>query len=219
MMPIPFGDNGNAGLLPERIRSWEFGVEQEVGPLELAATWFDQTFHDLIQYTSQTTEPTDPNYVNVGAADAVGLELSADAAIGRVGLSGSYTRLFTEVLDPGLAANATFVEGEALLRRPEHSGSLSARVAGERTTLGVSMNAVGDRIDVDYGESFQGERVTLPGYTTIDLFSRVALPWGSGVDLLARVENALDAEYEGIARFPAPGRIVRIGARLTIGGS
>ncbi|MEX1257359.1 MAG: TonB-dependent receptor [Gemmatimonadota bacterium] len=214
-----FGDNGNPDLVPERIESWELGVEQAIGPALLSATWFDQTFHDLIQFTSATEGPTDPNYANVGSAEAKGLEIGVEAAVGPVELSGSFTHLSTQVLDPGLASNATFVAGAALLRRPERSGTLAARLPLEDATLGATVHFVGGRVDVDFAETFLGERVTLPGYATLDLTGELLVPGTSGTHLLLRVENALDKDYEGIARFPAPGRIVRLGARVRVGGN
>jgi len=215
-----FGDLGNRELVPERTRSWEVGVDQDVGPLRLGATWFDQVFHDLIQFTFATEDPADPNYVNVGAAASVGLELTGEASFGRLGFSGSFTHLRTRVLDPGLATDETFVEGEALLRRPARSGGLAARLGFDEGSLAVTLTVVGARTDLDFGEGFPAPRVTLPRYTTVDLAAERSVPIGSGRDLrlLVRVENLADADYEGIRGFPAPGRILRVGARFGLGG-
>jgi outer membrane cobalamin receptor len=122
------------------------------------------------------------------------------------------------VLDPGLSSNVTFVQGESLLRRPRRSGSLSVRVPFDDATIGATLHRVGDRADVDFAENFLGERVTLTGYTTLDLTGEFQVPGTSGARLLLRVENVLDREFEGIARFPSPGRIIRLGARVRVGG-
>jgi vitamin B12 transporter len=215
-----FGDRGNTALVPERSRSWEIGADQRLGAsLRVGATWFDQRFHDMIQYTFAPADPTDPNYFNVGAATARGLELSTDASIGPLRLAGSFTRLATSVRDPGLATDASFMLGETLLRRPGHSAALAARYHLPGGALGLTMNRVGQRDDLDFGAGFPAPRVTLPAYTTVDLAAEHGLP-ADGMaawDLILRVENLLDARYEPIRGFPAPGRLVSLGLRLRVG--
>ncbi len=210
-----FGDLGNRGLEPERSRSREVGLEQEVGPATLAATWFDQRFDGLIQYTFSPPAAGDPNYYNVGAARSRGLELEARAARGRWSGAVSYVYLETEVLDPGLASDASFSQGEELIRRPAHSGSLTSRYAIHRASLAVSLNAVGERPDVDYGADFPYPRVSLPAYTTLDLAAEYQVPMaGPETRLLLRVENLLDAGYQAIAGFPGQRRVIYVGARV-----
>jgi vitamin B12 transporter len=215
-----FGDRGNPDLVPERSRGWEVGADQRLGAsLRLGATWFDQRFHDMIQYTFVSAGPDDPNYFNVGAARARGLELSTEIATGALLLGASYTRLFTDVLDPGLASDASFVEGETLLRRPGHTAAATARYQIQGGSLGLTLRRVGERDDLDFGAGFPAPRITLPAHTTVDLAAERRLP-GSGAaswDLILRAENLLDARYEAIRGFPAPGRLVSLGLRLRTG--
>lgn len=216
-----FGDRGNPALVPERSRSWELGVDRHVvGPLRVGATWFDQQFRDMIQYTFATPEPDDPNYFNVGAATARGLEVAAEAEIERIRLDASYTWLTSRVRDPGLASDASFVEGDRLLRRPEHSASLAGRYRLQRGTVGVTIHRIGERDDLDFGAGFPAPRVTLPAYATVDLAAEHRLPAATGLawDVMLRVENAFDARYEAVRGFPAPGRLIAIGLRLRAGG-
>ncbi|HUG40265.1 MAG TPA: TonB-dependent receptor [Longimicrobiales bacterium] len=215
-----FGDRGNAALLPERSLSREVGVEHGVGAsVRLGATWFHQRFEDLIQFTFTTTGPDAPNYFNVGAARAEGVELTAEAGLHRLTVSAGYTWLDTRVLDPGLATDASFVQGRPLLRRPAHSGSLAARYRLDRGVLGLTMSLVGEREDVDFGAAFPFPRVTLPPYATVDLAAEHALPWveGQAVKGVLRVENLTGAEYEGVRGFPAPGRLLHVGVRVVTG--
>jgi vitamin B12 transporter len=209
-------DVGNPDLLPERTRSWELGVERHFGPLLLTATWFDQRFEDMILYTSATSQPTDPNYVNVGGAAAVGLELTAGAVFGPIAMEGSFTRLNTDILDPGTDGAPTLVEGEPLLRRPSNSGSMTARWALPEGSFAGTLHFVGERADADFS-TFQ--RVTLDGYTTFDLSGEHAIPLSSPVGARAffRIENLLGSEYNGVFGFRAPGRVIRIGARFGVG--
>ncbi|MGK7311917.1 MAG: TonB-dependent receptor plug domain-containing protein [Candidatus Longimicrobiales bacterium M2_2A_002] len=216
-----FGDLGNPDLDPERSRSWELGVEQsvEVGPASAtaSATWFDQRFDRLIQFTFSPPAADDPNYFNVGAASSRGLELEVGGRAGPVAVTASYTHLETEVLDPGLATDAGFVEGEPLLRRPADAGHVTARYTAEGGTLALSVNAVGEREDLDFAAGFPAPRVTLPGYTTVDLSAERTLPLpGPTTTALLRIENALDAEYQSAAGFPGLGRVVRVGLRMRV---
>ena len=93
----------------------------------IGIAYFDQQFRDMIQYTFAPPNPEDPNYFNIAAADARGLELEA-IATSSIGLTlrAGYTYLHTEVTDAGFdeGAGASFVEGERLLRRPTHAFSL-----------------------------------------------------------------------------------------------
>lgn len=210
-----FGDRGNPALEPERSRSWEAGVEQRLGSVTLAATWFDQRFERLVQYTVAPPSADDPNYFNVGAATARGLEVEAAAGMGRLAMDASYTYLQTEVVDPGLATDAGFVEGEELLRRPRSAATLAGRYRLERGSVGLTVNAVGPRKDLDFAAGFPAPRISLPGYATLDMTAEHDVP-GSGVTVLLQVDNALDARYQSVAGFPGLGRVVRLGARVRV---
>jgi len=214
-----YGDIGNPNLLPERTRSWEMGVEQSVGSVLITATWFDQRFEDLIQYFFDGDNPTNPNYVNVGSAKAVGLELTAESTFGALALAGTYTLLSTEVLDPGASGGITFVQGEPLLRRPANSGSVTGRWGLSGGSISGTMHFVGEREDGDF-TSWPYERATLASYSTFDLSGEHTLPVSSAVETRAffRIENLLGAEYDGILGFRGTGRVARIGVRLGLGG-
>ena len=113
---------GNPALEPERAQSVDAGVEQDVGGwATVGATWFANSFRELIDYQYS---PTEPNYFNVARTRARGVELN-----GRVTLpagftaDAAFTYLDTRVVDPGTstAATATFAPDAQLLRRPSHT--------------------------------------------------------------------------------------------------
>ena len=217
---------GNPDLVPEESISWEFGVDQyfEGGRYRLSATYFDQSFEDLIQFTFVTAEPGDPNFFNVGTAEVRGFEAEAGAIAGPVNLSASYTYLDSEVVDAGfeVGPDATFVAGERLLRRPVTQFSIEASSRlGSRGTAGLSFRHVGDRIDRDFS-AFPFPRVTLPAYTVVDARAEfsVVKPVGHqyGVSLIGRIENLFDKEYSEVQGFPARGRTIWLGGRLSLGG-
>lgn len=212
-----FGDAGNPALEPEHSRSWEVGMEHDLGPATFAATWFDQSFESLIQYTFTPPAAGEPNYFNVGAASANGLELEARTGAGRWSGSASYAYLETRVLDPGLATDASFAQGEPLLRRPTHAGSLAFRYTLDGAAAAMNLDVVGEREDMDFGAGWPAPRVILPAYATVDLAGEYTVRvTRAPVTLLARVENLLDADYTAVAGFPGTGRLVRLGARLSL---
>ncbi len=115
---------GNPALQPERATSWDAGVERSLagGRLWVSATWFSERFRNLIQYTFAPPTPTSPNYYNIAAANASGLELVARAAPARaLALEAHYTWTRTEATDSGYDG-ATYAAGQPLLRRPAHAG-------------------------------------------------------------------------------------------------
>lgn len=214
---------GNPNLEPEQSRSREVGVEQRLagGRVRIGATWFDQRFTNLIQYTPEPPSPEASNYTNIGEAKAAGLELEATVALpGGLDARGGWTLLDTEVLDEGLGTDALFQQGEQLLRRPRHRLDLQASLpVNERVTAGAAWTFVGERDDLDFLEDFNGRRITLPSFATFDAFGEVRV-MGSAerwLSLHLRVENLFDAEVLEIANFPARGRSVFVGLRGSTG--
>lgn len=213
----PFA-RGNPDLVPERSTTWELGAEQTfaAGRARLGATFFSQQFRDLIQFTFAPPSPGDPNFFNVAAADARGVELEAQAvAAPGLTLSASYTYLDTEVQDAGFDAGPAgeFVQGERLLRRPTHTlaAGVAYRVAG-RARLAANLRYVGTRDDVDFAVF---ERAALPAYATLDVAAEtdVVRAGARRLAVTLRIANLLDETYEEVFNFPAPGRAVSVGVR------
>lgn len=207
---------GNADLDPERSRSWEAGVAHTItsGRLTLAATWFDQRFRDMIQYAF--IDPQQPNYFNVAAASARGLELETSARVStRARLGGNVTLLRTRVDDAGLQSgtSATFVEGNRLLRRPSTlaAGTFTWDLPSSATAT-VGLVYTGSRDDRDFA-TFPATPVELPAWTRVDVSLTKGFNLGVHFELVARLENALGSDYEEIVNYPAPGRSLTIGVR------
>jgi vitamin B12 transporter len=133
------------------------------------------------------------------------------------------TWLDTEVLDAGFATGPgdAFVEGERLLRRPEwtFSGSLRYRLSSG-VDLTASVRRVGERADRDF-TTYPATPVVLDAYTTLNLGGEVEL-WAPGAGrpglvLTLRGENLMDRRYEEVLGFPAPGRGLYLGGRMSFG--
>lgn len=209
---------GNPDLLPERSRSVEVGLEQEGlgGRGVVRATVFTQRLRDLIQYVAFPAAVGDPNYVNVAAAATSGMELAAEGRVGPVVWGGDWSWTRTEVLEANTddGEGADFVPGSSLLRRPRHAGGVHATLSGAWGTLRMDVRVVGSRADRDFS-SWPARRVELPRHQVVSLGGEV--PVGRVV-LGVRAENLLDARYEDVSGYPAPGRGLYLGGRVPFGG-
>jgi vitamin B12 transporter len=227
---------GNPSLKPEHALSVDAGIEQALGRWgTIGATWFANSFRDIIDYQYS---PTKPNYFNLARTRARGVELE-----GRVTLpagftaDAAFTYLETRVVDPGTstAATALFAPGAHLLRRPAHTLDVGAGYRGERGSLALRALRVGTREDNYYAPDFSVRHVTLPAYTRADLSAELGLVPASSSRGTAvatvRVENVFDARYSDAAGFNhdfsrtdeaslrqtgyrAPGRRALLGVRL-----
>ena len=196
---------GNRALDPEHAMSLDAGVEQTIGVATLGATWFANSFRDMIDYRYSETEP---NYFNLARTRASGLELE-----GRVALSSglhadaSFTYLNARVVDPGtsLATTATFAPGARLLRRPMRSLDAGAGFRARGHGIELRARRVGPREDVYYPPDFAPpRRVVLASYTRVDLSGEARLVparAGSGVVGTLRVENVFDRSYTDAAGY------------------
>jgi vitamin B12 transporter len=218
---------GNPDLDPERAFSSEVGVEQSLagGNVRLGVTAYLQRFQDLIQYTFSPPSPSDPNYFNVAEASARGVEAEAELVLGPLRAGASWTLLRTQVVDAGFdeGPGATFVEGESLLRRPAQAVALNMGwVPDGRLGLQARVSVVGARSDRDFA-TFPATPVELAPHSVVDLagsWSLLAPRTGRpALELIFRIENLLDSEYEEVLGFPAPGRGLYAGARIRMGGS
>lgn len=216
------GTIGNPGLRPERSRSWEAGVEHDVvaGRLTIGATWFDQQFTNLVEYTFAPPPPDTVNYFNVGGARADGVEASVTGIpAGDVSATLGYTFLATRVIDPGFdtGPGSALVAGEPLLRRPAHAGFVRVRWAPGRMSAGVEVRYVGERDDLDFTR-VPFTRVRASPYALVGLSAAVDVGSAgrSAFTVRARVDNLLDATYQEVRGFRAPGRSLALAVEARV---
>ncbi|HVT37409.1 MAG TPA: TonB-dependent receptor, partial [Gemmatimonadaceae bacterium] len=196
---------GNPLLRPERSRSAELGIEQILaeGTLSLKATGYVQRFRDVIQYTGTPPSRGAPNYFNVAAADANGLELEAEyRPLEDFTLAAAYTWTGTRTTDAGFdkGSGALYVVGQRLIRRPPHTALLSiARSYAGGGHVQVVATRIGERDDRDF-TTFPARALVLPAYTRVD-FSFDLPVVGSiarGLAVTGRADNLFGAKYEEI---------------------
>ncbi|MEO7102825.1 MAG: TonB-dependent receptor, partial [Gemmatimonadaceae bacterium] len=156
-------------------------------------------------------------YTNLTQARSRGFEGEVNALL-PFGLTGSasYTQTIARVY--AVPAGYTGTQpGTALLRRPSHSGTASLYYGQSNAWgLGASAQYVGKRPDMDFSQ-YPSPTVTLPSYVKLGLSGsvRVLHSNATSVSITARVDNALDRKYQDVFKFPAPGRAVFIGARIS----
>ena len=212
---------GNAELRPERTRTRELALERSGDGVTLSLTAYQQRFRDLIQYWWTPVNATAPNYYNVAGANADGAEVEVGASLpAQLHTRLTYALTRTRVTDAGFDAGdgATFVLGQPLMRRPEHSARLEvARHVAARAEIALGASYTGRASDRDYAQ-WPAAPVWLRAHTLVDLAVQARLsPVGARLPVSARLrgDNLTNVAYQGIFGFRAPGRSLRVG--LTIG--
>ncbi len=203
---------GNKGLVPERSKSYDAGLEwgSRNGALHASATVFRRDSRNLIAFVScfGVTSAICANrpfgtYDNIGKARAEGVEVELGARPSdTLQVRAAYTYVESRNLTPGNANN-----GKDLARRPRHaltvSGDWTSPLAG--LTIGADLRMVGD--------SFENASNTrrLDGYplTTV----RASFPVTEQVELFGRVENVFDQSYQTVADYGTWGRSAYVGLR------
>ncbi|MEJ2534778.1 MAG: TonB-dependent receptor [Gammaproteobacteria bacterium] len=202
---------GNPDLKPEESRGWEVGVERfwADGAVRLDLAWFDQTLQDEIDgfvFDPETFLFTARNRDTDSRRK--GLELVFDASPRNdLTLGASYT--YTDATE-SRSGGVDFRE----VRRPRHMASFNAdwRFAADRGGLNLNVNYTGEQDDLFFDPAtFVQEVVRLDAYTVADLAASWKLT--DALELVARVTNLTDADYEEVLGYARPGRAYYGGLR------
>jgi len=207
----------NPGLKPERVRSFEAGVQQIFfhNKYEWTATYFNNLFHDQINYLISNLPPNFPGqYVNVNQAFAQGAEAVLRAKLSsRLLLNTAYTYTSSQYLGDPSPYAPVYDPGQPLLRRPKHSATTMLSYLGTRWGANLGASFVGSRADSD----FYGFGINhAAGYVRADLGGWYAIH--SRVTTYLNVENALDRRYNEVVGYPALPVNFRAGLRFRMGG-
>jgi vitamin B12 transporter len=206
----------NPGLKPERVRAFEAGIQQDFlhAKYVFNATYFNNLFHDQINY--ETVNPTTfvGEYFNVNQAFAQGAEIELQAKLrSRLLLNTAYTYTSTEILSDPAPIDSQYNPGQPLLRRPKHSATTLLSYLGDRWGANLSGSFVGRRPDDDF---FGFNIDHAAGYVRADVGGWYAI--NHRVTAYANVENALDRRYNEVVGYPALPLNFRAGFRFRIGG-
>ena len=193
---------GNLGLLPEKSRGWDAGVEQELlsGALTLGLTYFRNDVTNLILYDYATWK-----YYNTNL-EAKGVEATATVRpTRRLAIKASYT--YTDSEDK--------VTGLEFIRRPKNKAGLDVNYQlTDKANANLSVAYVGPRKDVFFDNATgMSSRVTLDSYVLVNL--AVSYDVTKGLTVFGRLENVLDQRYEEVKGYGTPGFGAFAGLRAT----
>jgi vitamin B12 transporter len=197
---------GNPSLKPESSRGFEASLRYRCGPFDASLTGYRQRLHDEIidvfdfnTFLFSTTNRHEISHRS-GVEATVGWKLN-----GGLRLSANYAYLKATQPDD---ANLTQVHE---LRRPKHSGSLVLDGSTDKFTYGGSIAYVGKHFD--QRDTFPFDRVTLGSYWLAD--ARLAYAIKPGIELFARMSNALGQHYEDVFGYRTEPRAAYAGVRLS----
>jgi len=202
---------GNPNLKPETSQGWELGLETDFNRegLRLNVAYFDQKLKDEIDgfvFDFDTFLFTAEN--KDGKSRRKGVELILDGDITNT-LSFAVTYTYVNANESDASGNT-----QREVRRPRHMASLSGNYAfaSERGNLNLNINYNSTQLDNFFPPPFFGlEQVELDSYTVVDLAASWKLT--ESLELVGRISNLLDEDYEEILGFARPGRGVYAGLR------
>jgi outer membrane cobalamin receptor len=213
----------NPSLQPERSRSVEAGIDQTfaTGRGQIEATWFRNSFDDLIVAVGRFVESSRYRTDNISNARASGLELASTVRTRASGFDVhgrlTYTFLDSEILsvDRASAAPSPFTAGQPLLNRPRHHWAIDAGVSRGRMIGWIRGGGRGRVLTVEPSYGTFGGLFDAKGYNV----------WNAGaswrvsrqLEVFGRVENLFDRDHEEVFGFPALGRGAMAGLRIAAG--
>jgi len=195
---------GNPSLRPEKTNSYEIGVYREWlnRRVRTDIAIFRNSFQDLIEFSFANNPGT---WVNVNRSWARGGEVSGTARINKyAAVRAAYTKLYTRVTQSTLGDL-----GQALVRQPRNSGSISLELTAKRVSLIAGGRIVGERRDNDF--VFGVNRS--PGYEYVF----VTGTWNATRHLapFIRIENALDQVYQEVLGYSSLSRTAIGGVKFS----
>jgi len=179
-----WGQLANPDLKAEKSTGWDLGVEQKLGEVAtLDVTYFQTRYSNRLVYVSDPVTWVG-RMENVSRAKSSGVETALSAKLGKgVGARLAYTYL--EARDTNADTR--------LARQPRHT--LDAEVTVQPLaawTLGAGLRIVASRVDT---------YVPLEDFTTVRLFTSYEVR--KNLLLKARIENALNEQYQEVAKYDA----------------
>lgn len=197
---------GNPALTPERSKSWDIGAGWGNDSVGLDATWYSATLDDEIVSTFDSVTFLSGVANATGRSRRKGLEVSANASPVK-GLTLRATYAYLDASEQRVAAGLQLRE----VRRPRHSGSLTASYASDLFDIAASAAITGARDDTDFARFVP---VRLDSYALVTL----AGAWhvSRRVDITARIENAFDATYQDVFAYRTPGITAHAGVRFRL---
>ena len=192
-----FGFGGNPDLDPESSRNYELGVQQRIGEhQQLRLSAFRNDIDDLIVFVVTDPVTFDGQNQNVESARIEGVELAYE-------FEAASWRLRAEAIAQNPRNLTTDTQ---LLRRAKESLTVSLAKAFGAHEFGIDALVTGKREDFGFPDPTE-----LDGYTLVNLYARLAVV--RGLSIQARLENALDEQYQLASTYNTPDRSLFVAAR------
>jgi vitamin B12 transporter len=194
---------GNPDLKPEKSRGWELGFDSRWadGSVTFGAVYFNSKLEDEIDgfvFDPETFLFTAKNRDT--DSHRKGVEVIFDwKPLGDLDIAANYT--YTDSTEPMGEADVRE------LRRPRHMGSLTLqyRFADNRAYANLNLSYTGKQYDVFFDPAtFISEQVELDSYTLLDLAGGWKI--SQSLELIARITNLTDEEYEDVLGYSTRGR-------------
>ncbi len=202
---------GNPLLSPEVTYSYEMGADAVLaqGDATLSATWFFQSFRDLIQFDASAQGPVGFGQLrNSGAAFSRGVETFATWRFSdTAAVEFSYT--YTDTWDASMQRR--------ILGVPAQRGGASLILTpAPAFTWQADWRIESDQLDAPPN----GGDIRRPGYARVDVYGRYRWKTGSPeiaeIALQGKVQNLLNRRYEERKGYPSPGIHFLLGLELGI---
>ena len=207
---------GNPDLKPEQSTGWEVGIDQRLldDRVNLSLTWFHEELDDEIN--GFVFDPVSGGFTaenESGTSERDGVEFNGSWQLShQLSLSFAYTWVDATEEDEFTGKDSDEI------RRPEHTASanLNWGFLNKRANLNLNVDYNGEQDDFYFPPvpPYQ-ERVELNDFTLVTVAASYQL--NKKLQLFARVENALDEDYEEVYGYVAPGRTAYAGVRYRFG--
>ncbi len=191
---FPFG-SGNPDLKPEKSRSAELGVSQQLRTWHWAVNAYQTQIAQMIALDSNFFPS------NISRARIRGVEAQVATDIAGWKVRGYLTWLQPHNRDGGPH------DGNVLPRRPERSARVDLDRSYGAFALGATINGAGRRYDD------AANRHAVGGYATTDL--RASYHFAPAWQVEGRLANVFDRRYETVWYFNQPGREVFVTLRYS----
>lgn len=190
---------GNTALNPEKSFTQEGGFQLFSNNQQsyFRAVYFNTTINDVIIFQSISTAPYG-KYVNFNKQVSKGLELDAQAQLGKFNLSATYTHQIGELTTKVAGKDTTY---KNLIRRPENAFTLSLGYqASSKLYVSSTLRGIGARKDTYYdNDQFKSINVDLDAYQLLDVYGEYRI--NSKIKAYADLRNILNTKFVEITGY------------------
>ncbi|MBD2772175.1 TonB-dependent receptor [Iningainema sp. BLCCT55] len=194
---------GNPNLRPENGDSYDVGIDQKFGDIGLLRlTFFSNTISDLIAYNFAVPIAT---FENIGLVRTRGIEAALNLQLAK----NVYAFVNYTLNDPRILKSTNPAEVDNELRFAG-ADNLNIGISYENPQglyLGLIMHSLGSY------PTNNTNTESLPGYTTIDVKTRV--PLSDNIVLTGSVDNIFNQRYQLFSGYPDAGRLFQVGINAT----